>query len=211
MTIARDGSAVTGFGGTGTLALPTLTTTGGSGEIVVAAGTTGASITSVTAIGLTFTLRAGPISCFGWNVMVEYVAAYTTNFSGVITINGAASPTSAVAQAYSGVPTTSPFDGTASTSTNPPTSKTTANANDVVISINSTSSPDTPGTGWTLVANQTGNSIGLLVQDQIVSATGTFTGNTAGGFTNGNIVDAMIQGAGGGGARTPTLMLMGVG
>ena len=196
MTIARDGSAVTAFGGTGTLALPTLTTSNGSGQIVVAIGAnTATAITSVTATGLTFTARTSQLNTFGWGSLVEYVAPYTTNFSGVITINGAATPTSAIAQAYSGVPTSSPFDGSPATSTNPPTTKTTTNANDVVISINGTSANDTAGTGWTLVLAQNGNTNKLLMQDQIVSVTGNYTGNTSGGFTNGNIVDAMIAAA----------------
>lgn len=208
MTIARDGAAVSANASTGTVVTSTLTTSNGSGEIVVAIGSNAASITSVTAVGLTFTLRAGPVSTFGWNIMSEYVAPYTTNFSGVITVVVvSAAATSVIAQAYSGVPTSAPFDGTAATSTNPPASKTTTNANDVVISINSlSSSAGSAGSGWTLVANPAF----LLMQDQIVSSTGTFTGNDSGSLTNGNIVDAMVAAAGGA-VHTPTLTILGAG
>lgn len=201
MAITRDGSAVTATGGTGTLALPTLTTSGGSGQIVVGIGANASTaITSVTATGLTFTARTTQLNTFGWGSLVEYIAPYTTNFSGVITVNGAATPTSAIAQAYTGTLTSSAFDSAApQTSTNPPTSITTTNANDVVISINGCSANDTAGTGWTLVLAQNTNTNKLLMQDQIVSATGTFTGNTSGGFTNGNIIDAIMAASGGGG------------
>src|ERR1700690_257582 len=85
MSLTLDGS-VAAHGSSGTVTTPTLTTTAGSGEIVVAIGTNATSVTSVTAAGLTFTLRSSISGTSGFTFMAEYVAPYTTNFSGTITV-----------------------------------------------------------------------------------------------------------------------------
>jgi hypothetical protein len=184
--LALDGST-TGNGGSGTVTTGTLGTTGGSGEILVTIASNATTVSSVAAGALTCTSRSSVGPTFGYNLLAVYGCPYSTNYSGTITVVvGSASSTEVVAF---GVKSATTFDtGGPATSTNPPASITTTHATDFVYSLNSLSTTtDTAGSGWTLIASASF----ALVQYQIASSTGTFTGNTGGGNTNGNIIDAI--------------------
>ena len=87
MALALDGTPVTGSQGAGNTAVTgTLTTANGSGNIVVAIASNAASITSVTATGLSFTNRKTITGTSGAAILAEYTAPYTSNFSGTITV-----------------------------------------------------------------------------------------------------------------------------
>lgn len=203
MALSLDGTPVTGANVTGTFATGTLTTSAGFGQIVVAIATNAASVSSVTATGLVFTQRgAGWTSGFGTATGQEWVAPYTSNFSGVITITLSSNVYGqACAWAIGGANTNTPFDSNVSLpaiSASSTATGTTSNANDFVYAIAASTSTDTPGAGWTLVASASS----LTVEYQIVSATGSFTSNTGSGPV-GSIVDAIIQGSS---PITPSLM-----
>jgi hypothetical protein len=116
-----------------------------------------------------------------------YSAPYSTNFSGIITVNvAAANFTTIRCQAYSGV---SGFDGSPATNTSTTATKTTSLNNDVVIGVNSLSqASDTAGSGWSLVGTSANF---LLMEDQVNVPAGNYTNATGGAFTNGSIVDAL--------------------
>lgn len=209
MSLALDGH-VHGTLGTGNSFSVSLTTTGGSGQIVVAIATNNTSVTSVTATGLTFLQRKATTGGFGWNVLAEYVAPYTTNFSGNITITLSGTQSCTVdAWGISGADTTAsvtsgnaPFDANASmpysTTNNAVSGASTSTANDFIYAIVSSPSTDTAGTGWTLIPGSGANY--LTCQYQIVSSTQTgLSGATGSGTGNdtGSILDA-IRGASGG-------------
>jgi hypothetical protein len=185
-TPARDGAAVGANSSAASTTTTTLTTANGSGIIYCGVGTNAASVTSVTAAGLTFTSRASA-STAGFTSLAGFSAPYSTNFSGAITTNVAsASFTTIRCQAYSGV---SGFDGSPVTNTGGTASKTMTTNNDIVIGVNSLSSAsDTAGAGWTLVGTSANF---LLMEDQVNVSAGTFTNTTGGGLTNGSIVDAL--------------------
>lgn len=197
--LALDGSAHLN-NSTGTLAL-SLTTTKGSGQIIVVVGTNAASINTPTATGLTFNLRKINNGTTGFTAMSEYVAPYTTNFSGTITVTVASALFTTVdafgignSNTTSGVGSP-PFDANASlpaTSGSTTATGTTSNATDFVFAFCGLStSTDTAGTGWTLISGS-GTSF-MLTEWQIASATGSFTNTTAGSHCAGSILDAIVH------------------
>lgn len=201
MALSLDGTPLAASaGGTSTAVTGTFTTSAGSGVIIAGCATNAASITSVTASGLTFTARKTLTPTNGPTVLAVYTAPYTSNFSGAVTMTQAsAGPYGEIIVFAAGGADTAPgFDGNASvpgSSSSTTSSETTSNANDFVYSVNGLNqATDTAGTGWTIAASANF----LLAQYQIVSATGTFTSATAtGGATQGSIIDAIKQAAGG--------------
>lgn len=129
-----------------------LTTTKWSGTIV-AAIISNAAVTSVTAGGLTFTLRA-TVNDGGSDFCTIYSAPYSSNFSGNITVNLASS--TFVTMTAFGVGGASGFDADASlpkTAGGNFAAFNTSNARDFIyaLSIPTNSPPYTAGTGWTLL------------------------------------------------------------
>lgn len=187
VVLALDGNsgAVTG---TATQTLPTLTTTNGSGLIVVGVISNG-TVSSITGSGLTFTQRGTQLVATGGHVDV-FTAPYSTNFSGTITVNCNGSPI-AIAFGVSGVKTASPFDVNGpQTNTTTNASITTANANDFVFAVMVTGGSMTAAAPWITIA---GSSFAGAMY-QIVSATGTYTSAEATGASSGTIIDAIQQG-----------------
>jgi hypothetical protein len=222
MTLALDGHGH-GTLATGSTFSVSLTTTGGSGQIVVCIGTnntTNPSITSVTAAGLTFLQRTNFFSGSGWTSMNTWVAPYTSNFSGSITItaNGTQAVTADVF-GISGADTTAsvtagspPFDSNAAlpahSASGNVTGQHTSSANTFIfsaVSVSAASDPGGAGAGWTALPGSNANF--LLVQYQIVSSTQTgLTSATATSADDkGSILDAIIAGSGGGGG-SPVLL-----
>ena len=199
MALSLDGTPQTLSQGATTVVFSTFTTTAGSGQVVVCILSNAASVTSVTATGLTFTARTSYTGGFGYNCGAVYTAPYTVNFSGVVTVTLASSTAGQCTLfAIGGADTTgTPGDsgGPVNNSGTTAPSVTTTNANDFVYtSTNSTVATPTPGTGWTLIAGAGS----MLVEYQIVSATGTYTTSQGSGTLQGSIIDAIKQGAGGG-------------
>jgi len=205
MSLQLDGSATVN-NSTGTVAV-SLTTSNGSGVIVVSIVSNSATITSVTATGLTFTSRS---TANGSGVyLYNYTAPYTSNFSGSITVvMGAAQYTTVTAFGVSGAATSNYFDPNASlpaTSGNAAALPTisTSDANDFLF-VNyepSNGPPYTAGSGWTLI----NGSLYQYVAYKIVSSTqSNLTPPLAasGGSVNTATVDAIISA----GAGTDVLM-----
>jgi hypothetical protein len=198
MALALDGTPVNGSQGSGTTAVTgTLSTSNGSGNIVIAIASNAGPVVSVAASGLSFAQRLTITGTQGPALLAVYTAVYTTNFSGAITVTMTVANqySEVIAWGVSGSPATAQFDtgaGIPGSSTSTTSPITTTNPNDFVYSVNALSATtDTPGAGWTLIAT-TGF---LLCEYQIVSSTGTFTGTTGGGLTQGSIIDAIVAGA----------------
>lgn len=191
--LALDGSA--SINSSTTPQTIALTTTGGSGVIVVAIITNG-NISTVTASGLTFTLRGPFVSGTAANVY-EYTAPYSVNFSGNITVTMSSNIfTTSTVFGISGAKTSSFFDANGAvptTATSGNVSISTSNANDFIFATYATGSGSpTAGAGWT----QINGSNFQLVEYQIVSATqsGLAATFTSGGPGGGGIIDAIVQG-----------------
>jgi hypothetical protein len=111
-TQALDGS-VQNSATTGTSFTLALTTTGGSGVIVVFCQDEQGGSPTVTATGLTLTNRVPASSNVGGLAMTEWTVPYTTNFSGTITYTNTAGFggfAACFAFGISGSSTTSYFD-----------------------------------------------------------------------------------------------------
>lgn len=194
MAFALDGSN-TGNNSTGTVVV-SLTTTGGSGVIVVAIITNAASVTSVTASGLTFTERPGGGFNGAGALVSNWEAPHAANFSGNITVVVASASFTTVSPfGISAAATSSSFDANVSlpaTSASGEFSGTTSNASDFVFfNIVTTVANPTAGGAWSLI----NGSNFQCVAYQIVAATNTFTTSTSG--SNGGIMDALKQASGG--------------
>lgn len=201
MTLALDGSN-TGNTSTGTVVV-SLSTTGGSGVIVVPILTNAVSVTSVTASGLTFTERPGGGFNGAGALMSNWEAPYTTNFSGNITVVVASASFTTVSPfGISGATTSSSFDANVSlpaTGVSGEFSGTTSNANDFVFfNIATIVANPTAGGAWILINGTNFQCVAY----QIVAATNTFTTST--GVSNGGILDAIIQASGGGSTPIPS-------
>lgn len=194
MSLSLDGTPVAAGQSSTTITLTGFTTTAGSGEIVVCILSNAASVVSVTATGLTFTARNAYSGGFGFSIGAVYTAPYTTNFSGTITVTlASATGGRGVVFAVGGANTSTPFDsgGPQNNNGTGAPSITTTNANDFVYTSTNTSlTTTTAGTGWTLISSAGG----MLVEYQIVSATGTYTTTIGGGTLQGSIIDAIVQG-----------------
>ncbi len=174
----------------------TLTTTGGSGVIIVGVISNATSVTSVTAVGLTFTARGDG---GGTTLVKTYSAPYTTNFSGTITVLVDSDAfTTVTAFGISGAKTSNFFDPNLASPAQsdvvyPPV--TTTNANDFIfVCAAPADSPDyTAGAGWTLIDGTNFS----FTEYQIVSATQANLTPTQGGGntdTHGAITDAIVRG-----------------
>jgi hypothetical protein len=157
----------------------TLTTTAGSGQILVSVYASGTvTINAPTATGLTFTAHSTTINGSGVRIST-FTASYTTNFSGTITAtcSGTGSVLQVAALAIGNAPTSSPFDPNASVpnvATSGDPAVTTSNANDFLVAVEvTTGAGPTAGTGFTEAIPFTFNN--FMVQYQIVSATGSYT------------------------------------
>lgn len=176
---------------TGTTASLTLTTTQGSGTIIVCAMTVAASFTGVpTATGLTFVSR-GSVTSAGGVFLQAFEAPYSSNFSGTISITSASS--GELDMRAFGVANSSGFDTggpqTASTfGTN--ASITTAHAADFVY-FQAANGSGGVGGSWTNVDGTALGANNQCVGYQIVSATGTYTTAISGGTILGAIIDAV--------------------
>src|SRR5579862_8698649 len=179
MALSLDGSAdgINFFGTSQTTG--TLTTTAGSGVIVVAVYVSGSFVVSgvPTATGLTFTARS--TVTVGSITVATFTAPYTTNFSNTITVNatGTGATIQICAFGIGGAATSGFFDPNASVpnvvSSGDPTI-TTSDANDFLFAAeNTTGAGPTAGTGFTEVIPFTFNN--FMVQYQIVSSTGSYT------------------------------------
>jgi hypothetical protein len=194
VALALDGTPVHVSNSTGTLTTATFTTTGGSGVIIVGIGSNAASITSVTATGLTFTNLHTIVGSGGSNVVGCYTAPYTSNFSGTIQVVVASASFGVVdVFAVTGCPTTSFFDPNVSlpaVSTGSTASGTTTNANDFVFFVGTNSATGgTAGTGWNTVGGTNFQVCGW----KIVSAAGAQAVSFATGTCRGSILDAVVQ------------------
>jgi hypothetical protein len=187
--LTLDGSVTQNVTASSSLTLA-LTTTAGSGVIVVSAVVqAGQLISSVTATGLTFSQR--PISQFvgSGGTIQNFETPYTVNFSENITVNLNSSTFATVtAFGIGNAATSSSFDPNVSlpaTQFTGAISGTTSNANDFVwangVTSNSNPSPDA---GWT---SANGSNF-QLVEYKTVSSTGTFTATST---LNGAILDAV--------------------
>lgn len=208
MTLSLDGSNSGNLGAGVSVMTLALTLSQPSGQAIVLSGTNNASIVSMTAPGLTFAQRQATGSTFGWNNILEWVAPYSAPFSGNVTITFSGTSASVVhAFGIGGSDVTAgvsnpPFDQTpAPFVTNGAPSITTVNANDFVFAAIGGGATDTAGSGWTLLFSTNVGAGFLTSQYRIASATGTFSGATGSGSLadSGGIIDALIQGAGGGG------------
>jgi hypothetical protein len=205
MALALDGSGQGVNASGGNFTIP-LTTTGGSGVIVVV-GVAAADpqvVSSVTAAGLTFTQR---ITFDSGTNNYSFVAPYTSNFSGNITVaigNDEIQFSSGIAFGISGAPASSYFDTNGSLpaqATLAAVSGTTSEPNDFVFCFYSTNDNTvTQGSGWTLIQDSSNY---VLAQYQIGGTPGTFTGNISDNTKiNAGLMDAIIAGSGGGGSTT---------
>lgn len=176
-----------------------ITTTKGSGQIVVCIASGAASVSSVAGAGLTFNQEKAGVTSGSWSLMDIYSAPYTTNFSGNITVTlSAASFTTITVFAVGGADTTSnvnspPYDSNVSLpalSAAGAASGTTSNSTDFVFAFCGTGSTDTATGAWTLMPNSGSNFVATLYQ--ITSSTGTYTASTTGGVF-GSLVDAIVQ------------------
>jgi hypothetical protein len=192
-----DGTPQSGINFFGTSqATGSLTTTAGSGVIVLAAQVDGGFVPSgvPTATGLTFTPRS--TTTVGSSTVATFTAPYSTNFTGTIALNttGTGTIIQLAAFAIGHAPTSSYFDPNASVpnvvASGDPTI-TTSNANDFLFAVeNTTGTGPTAGTGFTELIPFTFNN--FMVQYQIVSATGSYTAALgSGGPALGAIMDAI--------------------
>lgn len=196
MALALDGS-VSGVGVSSTTLVLNLTTTNAPGVIVVAtySNFNATAVTSVTATGLVFTSRSTATNT-GGNFITEWTAPYTLNFSGNITITyDGATSSAGMAWGISDAATSSYFDTNVSlpvTNTTTTGLISTSNPNDFIYSIiGTTTSSNTPGSGWTAVASNTLQF--WIVQYQIVSSLQTNLAETLGsGTAQMSIGDAII-------------------
>lgn len=227
MSLALDGSAHGGGSSANSASTGTLTTSAGSGVIVAMvlfANNGGATVSSVTATGLTFTARPGGTYTNASNTVVEYTAPYTTNFSGAVTVNLTGGPAflSILAFGVGGAATNSFFDANGAV----PAIKSTTNAVSAAISTNNANDflylltlpgsgsdtfTDSQSANWTVIYEDA-STLFLGAAYRIVSA--TVSGLTVTDNTNamvGSLVDAIIQAPAGGGGGSSTLSMVGVG
>jgi hypothetical protein len=142
-SLSLDGTPQTVNNSLGTLTTGTLTTSVGTGIIVVAISSNASSVTSITAVGLTFTQQStiqGGTGGGSGNYSYVWTAPYSTNFSGTITIvMSSAAYTTAVAF---GVGNANTLDGSPVTIAGTPTNSdtfsssiSTSSANDFVFTV----------------------------------------------------------------------------
>ena len=180
--------------GSGATVVVSLTTTTGSGVIVVAANTNAASVSNVTAAGLSFVQRTS-ITGISGTTITNWTAPYSSNFSGNITVTPASSAFTAVtAFGIGGAPSTSYFDPNGSLpveSTGTILSITTSNANDFIFANYATSNASsTAGSGFAAISAAANFQ---LVEYVIVSTTQSGLSAGMGGSTpNGGILDAIL-------------------
>lgn len=198
MALALDGTAITNV--TANVAVLSLTTSSANDIICVASAENSGSISSIVAIGLTFTKRA--ISTGGQFIEYWTAVASSALSSLVITVNySAVSFTTVCAFGISGADTTTKFDSNAvlpvvNSSSTITTLSTTA-ANTMLLSFyrqGGTASP-AAGSGFTAIAAQAGGF--ALFQYKIVSSAQTNVscgkdGGTTNGDANGGIADAIL-------------------
>lgn len=214
MALSLDGHA-TANTGAGTSVAPNLTTTAGSGVIVVlyVANAAPAASNPVTASGLVF--GAPRISTNdGGDYFAEFTAPYTSNFSGSITVQAASSTyLTALAFGIGGAATSNYYDSNVSLPAVNNTggtsiSITTSNADDFIFGFGV--SPIGSGNPW-IEIDTTAASNFCYAAYQIVSATQSglvYTDSSAVGIGG----DAIIQAsAATGGTTTPLRMLIGMG
>jgi hypothetical protein len=194
--LSLDGSGEGTNNSTTSFTIP-LTTTKAPGVIVVGFSSGIDTVSSVTASGLTFTKRVGPVAGTG-NNLYEYAAPYSSNFSGNITIaNSGTSFASGIAFGVSGAPSSSYFDPNvslpATTTTAAAPTGTTTTANDIVfVFVSLMVNTVTPGSGWSRVTG-TDSTNYILAQYQLPASAGSYTGNVSvNSDINGSILDAII-------------------
>lgn len=200
-TPAAGQQAVNFFGTSQTC---TLTTTGGSGDIIVSMLTGTDAPNLPTATGLTFAQRSQILCNSSGNLLTHFVAPYTTNFSGTITctVAGAGELIDVLVTGVSGADTTPGYDsGGPVTAASGNVSETTTNANDFVFTTYMTTSPDsTISAPWSALFSSSMDQ--HLFMYQIVAATNTYSPTiTTGGPSLGGIIDAIKQASGGGGFK----------
>lgn len=170
-----------------------LTTANTNDIICVVATTNGGPVTSVTATGLTFALKALDPPASATDIELWYAVAAAT-FSGNITINTTSSAFLAGdAFGVSGADTATIWDGAAVTGNPDPLSISTTNANTFILGAfrGGTASP-TSGAGWTQISGADFQ----LTEYQVVSSTQSglsVTQTTGAGGANGGIAIAIKQ------------------
>jgi hypothetical protein len=169
--------------------------------------------------GNTYTLLVGPVTN-GDNIRLYYCLAPTIGAGHTFTITptgGGAGNNYGVltVMGWSGIATSSAVDQQNSRTQNATTSwdtnnVTTTQADELLVSVGELATGTNltfgAGTGWTMQetrGNAANTSTGYL-QDRIVSATGTYTGDASAGGVSGNsaAIIATFKGAAGGGAST---------
>jgi len=184
---ALDGH-VSGTNSTGTVAV-SLTTLNGSGVIVVTVATLAASVTSVTATGLTFTCRAAGITSGGGMFMQDFTAPYSSNFSGTIA-GVVASAIECDVRAF-GVSGASGFDaGGPQSATTFGTNASETTTNNCFVWFQACNASGGVSAPWTNVDGTFQGANGQVVGYQIVGP-GTYTSAISAGTIMGVIVDAL--------------------
>jgi hypothetical protein len=187
-----DGTPVTATASGTTITLAGFSTAAGAGEVVVPVTTNATGVSSVAAPGLTFTLRSSYTGGAGASVGAVFVAPYTSNFSGTVTVTLASSAFGVATVFAIGGATTGDAGAPVAKASGGAASLTTTNANDFVYaSISLPTSTGTQGAGWTPLPGSNNNF--MLIEYQIVSATGTFSGTLGTGTPQGTIMDAWHQ------------------
>lgn len=175
-----------------------LTTAQSQGIIYVSILTNAASVTSVTAVALTFTERPNPVvDSFG-----SYVTDFTAPYSGgqcnsgcSITVSPATTNyTTVTVFGISGDKASSPFDPNASVPASSTTTTpliTTSNANDMVVTNIGTGANCTAGSGWTLI---NGTNLQCVEYQIFTSTQSGLTPTFSGAVAVGGKVDAVQKG-----------------
>jgi hypothetical protein len=188
------GSTVTN--GTGPTVV-TLTTTGGSGTVVVGAVVSGSTtVASVVGLGLTFTASsANPVSVNATDKAYLFTAPYTSNVSGSITVTLVGTGYNVVSvMGISGTKTTAAIDGAAVGAVGSGPAITTTNANDAVVAILEVSGvAASPGAGW-LASPGSDSTLYVFMEYRFASSIGTYTASMSAGTILGGIITAIRQG-----------------
>ncbi|MFZ3355149.1 MAG: hypothetical protein WA549_00145 [Thermoplasmata archaeon] len=215
MTLAIDGSNVINYQNTASTTTPTITlTTTKTNDVIIVAAAGAFTVTSVTATGLTFTLRASIQNSATAQWFYEYWAPAASAFNGTITVTtgGSGINISLIVFGVSGSPSyLSPFDSNASmpassmigataSNDNTQTGLSTTSVNDMIIglfSCNSTIPITDPSNFTNIETENTNNPTEDASYDNI---TGTYNNQsltwiqtTGGGEPYEIIVDALIS------------------
>jgi hypothetical protein len=211
MAVALDGA---NNGGTVSSSIVlSLTTTGGSGVVIVCSmfetGTGGSG--TPTATGLTFVTRQGPFTCTSGYLLNTWVAPYSSNFSGNITIptsNASTHQLYATVFGVSGTGGTFDAGGVPVSNTGGTLNFSVTTAGDFIFVSGSDGAGDNTHTaaGWTRINNIVAVGIQDVFYKNLPASSGavSFQMDAGSNINDGVTGDALTPGGGAG----PTLTLM---